>query len=79
MGTKVAAANDFVCGTMTIEGAPFLKHEDYPVFDCANKCGKKGSRYIAADAHINIMASAQPFISGAISKTINLKQMEGLT
>ncbi len=69
---EIAAANDFVCGTMTIEGAPFLKHEDYPVFDCANKCGKKGSRYIAADAHINIMASAQPFISGAISKTINL-------
>ena len=57
---------------MTIEGAPFLKHEDYPVFDCANKCGKKGTRYIAADAHIHVMASAQPFISGAISKTINL-------
>jgi len=69
--TEIATANDSVCGTMTIEGAPFLKHEDYPIFDCANKCGKKGSRYIAADAHINIMASAQPFLSGAISKTVN--------
>ena len=69
---EIASANDYVCGTMTIEGAPFLKHEHYPIFDCANKCGKKGSRYIKADAHINMMASAQPFISGAISKTINL-------
>jgi ribonucleoside-diphosphate reductase alpha chain len=57
---------------MTIEGAPFLKHEHYSVFDCANKCGKKGTRYIKADAHIYMMAAAQPFISGAISKTINL-------
>jgi len=57
---------------MTIEGAPFLKHEHYPVFDCANKCGKKGTRFIKSDAHIFMMAAAQPFISGAISKTINL-------
>ncbi len=69
--TEIAIANDFVCGTMTVEGAPFLKHEDYPIFDCANKCGKKGTRFIAADAHINIMAAAQPFLSGAISKTVN--------
>ncbi len=69
---EISAANDYVCGTMTIEGAPFLKHEDYPVFDCANKCGKKGARYIKAEAHILMMAAAQPFISGAISKTINL-------
>jgi ribonucleoside-diphosphate reductase alpha chain len=69
---EIASANDYVCGTMTIEGAPFLKHEHYPVFDCANKCGKKGSRFIKADAHIYMMAAAQPFISGAISKTINL-------
>ncbi len=69
---EIASANDYVCGTMTIEGAPFLKHEHYPVFDCANKCGKKGKRYIKDDAHIRMMASAQPFISGAISKTINL-------
>jgi len=68
---EISAANDYVCGTMTVEGAPFLKHEDYPVFDCANKCGKKGTRYIAPEAHIHIMAAAQPFISGAISKTIN--------
>ena len=69
---EISAANDYVCGTMTIEGAPFLKHEHYPVFDCANKCGKRGTRYIQPDAHIKIMAAAQPFISGAISKTINL-------
>lgn len=69
---EIAAANDYVCGTMTIEGAPYLSPEHYPVFDCANKCGKKGTRYIKPDAHIKMMASAQPFISGAISKTINL-------
>jgi ribonucleoside-diphosphate reductase alpha chain len=69
---EIASANDYVCGTMTIEGAPFLKHEHYPVFDCANKCGKKGTRFIKSDAHIFMMSAAQPFISGAISKTINL-------
>ncbi len=69
---EIATANDYVCGTMTIEGAPFLKHEHYPVFDCANKCGRKGTRFIRAIAHIKMMAAAQPFISGAISKTINL-------
>lgn len=69
---EIASANDYVCGTMTIEGAPFLNHEHYPVFDCANKCGKKGSRFIKPIAHIKMMAAAQPFISGAISKTINL-------
>ena len=69
---EIASANDYVCGTMTVEGAPFLKHEHYPVFDTANKCGKKGTRFIRPIAHIRMMASAQPFISGAISKTINL-------
>ncbi len=69
---EIASANDYICGTMTVEGAPFLKHEHYPVFDCANKCGKKGTRFIRSIAHIRMMASAQPFISGAISKTINL-------
>ena len=69
---EISTANDYVCGTMTVENAPFLKHEHYPVFDCANRCGKKGTRFIKANAHINMMASAQPFISGAISKTINL-------
>jgi ribonucleoside-diphosphate reductase alpha chain len=69
---EIASANDYICGTMTVEGAPFLKHEHYPIFDCANKCGKKGTRFIRATAHIKMMAAAQPFISGAISKTINL-------
>ena len=69
---QIDAANDYVCGTMTIEGAPHLKPAHYPVFDCANKCGKKGQRYIAYQAHITTMAAAQPFISGSISKTINL-------
>ena len=69
---QIDEANDYICGTMTIEGAPHLREEHYPVFDCANKCGKKGTRYILPEAHIKTMAAAQPFISGAISKTINL-------
>ena len=69
---QIQEANDFVCGTMTVEGAPHLKEKDLAVFDCANKCGRIGTRYISADGHINMMAAAQPFISGAISKTINL-------
>ena len=69
---EIEAAGEYVCGTMTIEGAPFLKPEHYKVFDCANKCGKKGQRYILASGHIHMMAAVQPFISGAISKTINL-------
>ncbi len=70
--TDMQAANDFVSGTMTLEGAPGLKPEHYAVFDCANKCGKYGQRFIGTDGHILMMAAAQPFISGAISKTINL-------
>jgi ribonucleoside-diphosphate reductase alpha chain len=69
---EIEAANNYVCGTMTIEGAPFLKDEHLAVFDCANKCGKKGQRYIHAHGHIRMMGATQPFISGAISKTINL-------
>ncbi|NSL89021.1 vitamin B12-dependent ribonucleotide reductase [Chitinophaga sp. Mgbs1] len=69
---EIEAANDFVCGTMTVEGAPYLKEADLPVFDCANKCGKHGERFIHPHGHIRMMAAAQPFISGAISKTINL-------
>ncbi len=69
---EIEAANDFVCGTGTIEGAPYLRNEHLPVFDCANKCGKKGERYIHAHGHIRMMSAAQPFLSGAISKTINL-------
>jgi ribonucleoside-diphosphate reductase alpha chain len=69
---EIAAANDYCCGTMTVEGAPHLKSEHLPNFDCANRCGRIGQRYIAVDAHIRMMATAQPFISGAISKTINM-------
>lgn len=69
---EIDAANDYVCGTMTVEGAPYLKDEHLSVFDCANKCGKKGERYIHAHGHIRMMAACQPFLSGAISKTINL-------
>jgi ribonucleoside-diphosphate reductase alpha chain len=64
--------NVMICGTSTIEGAPRLKLEHISVFDCANKCGKLGQRFIAPQGHIRMMAAAQPFISGAISKTINL-------
>jgi ribonucleoside-diphosphate reductase alpha chain len=69
---QIEAANDYVCGTMTVEGAPNLKPEHFSVFDCANRCGKKGERYIHAHGHIRMMAACQPFLSGAISKTINL-------
>ena len=69
---QIEEANDYVCGTMTVEGAPSLRQEHLPVFDCANKCGKKGERYIHAHGHIRMMGAVQPFISGAISKTINL-------
>ncbi|MGE0499440.1 MAG: vitamin B12-dependent ribonucleotide reductase [Rhizobiaceae bacterium] len=68
----IEAANIHVCGAMTLEGAPFLKVEHYPVFDCANPCGKIGKRYLSVESHIRMMAAAQPFISGAISKTINM-------
>src|SRR5690349_6392589 len=69
---QIDAANDYVCGTGMLEGAPYLRDEHLPVFDCANKCGKKGQRYIHANGHIRMMGAVQPFISGAISKTINL-------
>jgi ribonucleoside-diphosphate reductase alpha chain len=69
---QIDAANDHVCGTMTLENAPFLKPAHYSVFDCANPCGKTGKRYLSVDAHIYMMAAAQSFISGAISKTINM-------
>lgn len=70
--SDIEAANDHVCGTMTLEGAPFLKEEHYHIFDCANPCGKKGKRYLSVNSHITMMAAAQSFISGAISKTINM-------
>ena len=69
---EVEAANTHVCGTMTLEGAPGLRPEHLTVFDCANPCGKTGKRFLSVDSHIKMMAAAQPFMSGAISKTINM-------
>jgi ribonucleoside-diphosphate reductase alpha chain len=69
---EIRAANDRCLGTMTIEGAPHLKEEHYAIFDCANRCGRIGRRFLSTDSHIRMMAAAQPFISGAISKTINM-------
>jgi ribonucleoside-diphosphate reductase alpha chain len=69
---EIEAANDHVCGTMTLESAPHLKSEHYVIFDCANPCGKKGKRFLSVNSHIDMMAAAQSFISGAISKTINM-------
>ncbi|MFT4311280.1 MAG: adenosylcobalamin-dependent ribonucleoside-diphosphate reductase [Candidatus Woesearchaeota archaeon] len=70
--SQIAKAEEYVCGTMTLEGAPGLKDEHIGIFDCANKCGKKGERFISYMGHIKMMAAVQPFISGAISKTINM-------
>jgi ribonucleoside-diphosphate reductase alpha chain len=69
---EIEAANIHVCGAMTVEGAPHVKPEHYAVFDCANPCGRTGKRYLSVDSHIRMLAAAQPFISGAISKTINM-------
>ncbi len=71
---QIEMAEEYVCGTMTIEGAPYLRDEHYAIFDCANKCGKKGKRYIGTMGHLKQMAAAQPFLSGAISKTVNLPE-----
>src|SRR4029078_9165888 len=68
----IEAANEHVCGAMTLEGAPHLKSEHLSVFDCANPCGRKGKRFLSVASHIHMMAASQPFISGAISKTINM-------
>jgi ribonucleoside-diphosphate reductase alpha chain len=70
--TQIEAANDHILGRMTTEGAPHLREEHYAVFDCANKCGKYGARFIEPMAHVRTLAAAQPFLSGAISKTINM-------
>ncbi len=69
---EIGAAHDYVCGTMTLEGAPYLKEEHYPIFDCATRCGRNGKRFIPYEAHIRMVAACQPFISGAISKTVNM-------
>ena len=69
---QVGEANDVACGAMTMEGAPHLKDEHLPVFDCANRCGRRGTRFIAPVGHVRMMGAVQPFVSGAISKTVNL-------
>ncbi|MCC6304840.1 MAG: vitamin B12-dependent ribonucleotide reductase [Rhodobacteraceae bacterium] len=70
--SAIEAANDHVCGAMTLEGAPHLRPEHLAVFDCASPCGKRGTRALSVESHIRMMAAAQPFVSGAISKTINM-------
>lgn len=70
--TEIEQANEVIVGRMTIEGAPHLSIEHYPVFDCANRCGRTGQRFLAPMSHIRMMAAVQPFLSGAISKTVNL-------
>ena len=69
---EIDEANTFCCGTMTLEGSPHIKDDHLAVFDCANPCGRIGKRYLSVESHIRMMAAAQPFISGAISKTINM-------
>ncbi len=71
-GEEIEAANTYCCGAMTLEGAPHLEARDLAVFDCANPCGRNGTRCLSTEGHIRMMAAAQPFISGAISKTINM-------
>jgi ribonucleoside-diphosphate reductase alpha chain len=71
--SDIEAANTYCCGAMTLEGAPHLKSEHLPVFDCANPCGRLGKRCLSVESHIRMMAAAQPFITGAISKTINMQ------
>lgn len=71
---QIEEANIVICGKGTVEGAPYLKEEHLAVFDCANRCGKYGSRFIEPMGHVKMMAAVQPFISGAISKTVNLPQ-----
>ena len=69
---QIEEANLAVCGRMTVEGAPHLRAEHLPVFDCANRCGTSGTRFLSAEAHLKMMAAVQPFLSGAISKTVNV-------
>ncbi len=69
---QIDEANDVICGMQTIEGAPHLKDKHLPIFDCANRCGKHGQRFIHYMGHVRMMAATQPFLSGAISKTINM-------
>ena len=71
---EIDVANEYVCGAMTVEGAPYLREEHYSVFDCASKCGSKGKRFIAPVGHVRMLAAGQPFVSGSISKTVNLPE-----
>jgi ribonucleoside-diphosphate reductase alpha chain len=71
-------ATDVICGRMTVEGAPHLQDRHLPVFDCANRCGKTGRRFVAPMGHLKMMAAAQPFLSGAISKTVNVPAETGV-
>ena len=72
--TDIQKANDYICGTMTIEGAPHIQDKHLSIFDCASKCGRYGKRFISPEGHIRMMAASQPFLSGAISKTVNMPQ-----
>jgi ribonucleoside-diphosphate reductase alpha chain len=74
----IEAANEHVCGAMTLEGAPHIAEQHLPVFDCASPCGRKGKRFLSVESHIRMMAASQPFISGAISKTINMPNEAGV-
>jgi ribonucleoside-diphosphate reductase alpha chain len=74
----IEAANEHVCGAMTLEGAPHMAEKHLPVFDCASPCGRKGKRFLSVESHIRMMAASQPFISGAISKTINMPNEAGV-
>jgi ribonucleoside-diphosphate reductase alpha chain len=69
---QIEEAGEVIVGHMTVEGSPHLRDEHYAVFDCANRCGKKGQRFLAPMSHVKMMAATQPFLSGAISKTVNL-------
>jgi ribonucleoside-diphosphate reductase alpha chain len=71
-GKQIEEANDVIVGCMTIEGAPYLRDQDVSVFDCANRCGAKGKRFLRPESHVRMMAAVQPFLSGAISKTVNM-------
>lgn len=75
---EIDAANAYCCGTMTLEGAPHLQEKHLSIFDCANPCGRIGKRYLSIDSHIEMMAAVQPFISGAISKTINMPNVASI-
>ncbi|MEK9755110.1 MAG: vitamin B12-dependent ribonucleotide reductase, partial [Rhodospirillaceae bacterium] len=77
--SEIEVANTYVCGAMTLEGAPHLKDDHLAVFDCANPCGRIGKRFLSTESHIRMMAASQPFISGAISKTINMPNSATVT